>query len=382
MKAAIISAGQSRYSRRPEAGMETRHFIRDAVVAALRDAGIDARDVDGFAVSSFSLAPDTAVDVAWQLGLSLKWLLQDTNGGSAALNMLGHAIRAIEANAARCIVICAGEATGTAGFGSIAAGFNRTIRDHLAPLGHGGANGIFSLLTQRQMKKFGLEKQDYGHIAISQRHWASLNPSAVYREPLTMEQYLASPAVAGPLVRFDCVPIVAGAQAIVVARGEMAPPGRVPVTIAAIKASFNHDNQSGDGLETGISTFAPELWDEAGLPPGGVDLYSIYDDYPAMVLAQLSDLGTIPGHQLKRFVHEVIAPRRIPVNTHGGMLSAGQPGGPAGGLHGLAEAVLQLQQRAGERQVEGARRALVTGYGMTMYRYGATAIAAILEGKS
>ena len=98
-----------------------------------------------------------------------------------------------------------------------------------------------------------------------------------------------------------------------------------------------------------------------------------------MVLAQANDLGLIAGNDLARFCQRDIAEQKFPLNTWGGMLSAGQPGGPAGGLNGISEAVLQLQHRAGERQVKNARLAVVTGYGMTMYRYGGTAAAAILE---
>ena len=98
--AAIIGVGQSHYTRRPEVGQNTLHFMRDAVVAALKDASLDANDIQGMAVASFSLAPDTAVDLAWKLGLSLRWLLQDTNGGSSAMNMLGHALRGVESGAA------------------------------------------------------------------------------------------------------------------------------------------------------------------------------------------------------------------------------------------------------------------------------------------
>ena len=98
-----------------------------------------------------------------------------------------------------------------------------------------------------------------------------------------------------------------------------------------------------------------------------------------MVLAQLNDLGMIPDHDLATFARRDIGEKRKPINTWGGMMSAGQPGGPAGGLNGISEAVLQLQHRAGERQVKGARRAVTTGYGMTLYRYGGTAAAAILE---
>src|SRR5215208_1287976 len=89
--AAIIGVGQSAYTRRPEPGQTALHFMRDAVVAALKDAGLAAKDVQGLAVASFSLAPDAAVDLAWKLGLSLRWILQDTNGGSSGMSMLGNA---------------------------------------------------------------------------------------------------------------------------------------------------------------------------------------------------------------------------------------------------------------------------------------------------
>jgi acetyl-CoA acetyltransferase len=377
--AAIIGVGQSAYTRRPASGQSTHTFIRDAVVAALADAGVDARDVQGMAVASFSLAPDTAVDLAWKLGLSLRWLLQDTNGGSSAMNMLGHALRGVDSGAADVILVIGGDATGLAGYGRIASNYNIATRDHLAPLGHGGPNGVYALVALRQIKAFGLEKSDYGHIAIGQRAWAAKNPFAVYRTPLTMEEYLASPMVADPLSRYDCVPVVAGAQAIVLAHPDRAPRGRAGVRVRAHRASFNHDNQAGDGLKTGITTFAAELWQAAGVAPADIDVASIYDDYPTMVLAQLDDLGMVADHDLARCCRRDIGEKRRPINTHGGMMSAGQPGGPAGGLNGIAEAVLQLQHRAGERQVAGARLAVATGYGMTMYRYGGTAAAAVLE---
>ena len=260
MNAAIIGVGQSAYTRHPQPGQSVHTFIRDAVVAALKDAEIDATHVDGMAVASFSLAPDTAVDLAWRLGLSLNWLLQDTNGGSSAMNMLGHALRGVETGAASVILVVGGDATGLAGYGKVAANFNIATREHLAPLGHGGPNGVYALVTSRQMKTYGLQKSDYGHIAIAQRAWAANNPYAVYRTPMTMEEYLNAPMVADPLSRYDCVPVVAGAQAIVIAHPDRVPRGRAPVRVRAHRASFNYDNQAGDGLQTGISTFAGELW--------------------------------------------------------------------------------------------------------------------------
>jgi acetyl-CoA acetyltransferase len=377
--AAIIGVGQSAYTRRPEPGQTALSFMRDAVRAALRDAAITTGDIQGLSVASFSLAPDAAVDLAWRLGLSLRWLLQDTNGGSSAMNMLGHALRGVESGAAETILVLGGDGTGLAGYAKVAANLNTVTQKHLAPLGHGGPNGVYALVAARQMKAYGLQKTDYGHIAVAQRAWAAKNPCAVYRAPLTMEEYLAAPLVADPLSRYDCVPVVAGAQALIVGRPDRAPRGRRGVRVRAHRASFNYDNQEGDGLQTGISMFAKELWREAGVRPDDIDVASIYDDYPTMVLAQASDLGLVDGSDLARFCRVTIGGQRFPLNTWGGMLSAGQPGGPAGGLNGITEAVLQLQHRAGERQVKDARLAVTTGYGMTMYRYGGTAAAAILE---
>ena len=298
--AAIIGVGQSAYTRRPEPGQTALTFMRDAVVAALKDAQLSAKDIQGLAVASFSLAPDAAVDLAWKLGLSLRWILQDTNGGSSAMNMLGHALRGVESGAAETILVLGGDATGLAGYAKVAANFNTVTQKHLAPLGHGGPNGVYALVASRQMKKYGLEKSDYGHIAVAQRAWAAKNPYAVYRTPLSMEEYLAAPMVSDPLSRYDCVPVVAGAQAMIVANPGRAPKGRPGVRVRAHRGSFNYDNQEGDGLATGISTFAKDLWRDAHVQPGDVDVASIYDDYPTMVLAQANDLGLIPDGDLDR----------------------------------------------------------------------------------
>jgi acetyl-CoA acetyltransferase len=165
---------------------------------------------------------------------------------------------------------------------------------------------------------------------------------------------------------------VSGADALVVAAaGE-------GVRIRALQASHNHDGQEGDGLSTGIADFAEELWRDARAGPDDVDVVSVYDDYPAMSLAQLSDLGFVPDGDLPGFLRRRIESERLPVNTSGGQLSAGQAGA-AGGMHGLVEAVTQLLGHAGDRQVENARLAAVTGYGMVLYRYGACANAVVLE---
>jgi acetyl-CoA acetyltransferase len=372
--AVIAGAGEAPYRRHPPRGTTTESLITAAARRALRNAGLAPGAIDGLAVSSFSLAPDHAIDLAWKLGLRLRWLMEDTNGGAAGINMLQHAARAVEAGDASAVLILAGDRLDQDAFYSLVTGYNAATRDYLAPLRFGGPNALFALLTQRHMARNGLEREDYGRLVIAQREWAAGNPGAVYRDPLVLADYLAAPMVAEPLSLFDCAPVVAGADAIVVTAGA----GRRPVAVRALKASYNHDQQEGDGLCTGLDLSARSLWDEAGAGPEDVDLAIVYDDYPATVLVQLEDLGFFGEGEAKRFVAEIVAQRRLPLNTSGGQLSAGQAGA-AGGLHGLVEAVRQLRGEADGRQVERARRALVTGYGMVLYRYGACANAAVLE---
>ncbi|MBV9417129.1 MAG: thiolase family protein, partial [Solirubrobacterales bacterium] len=132
-QAAITGCGESPYSRHPPAGTTTSQVLADAGARALASAGLDASSLDGLAVSSFSLAPDHAVDLAWQLGLRLRWLMQDTNGGASGINMLQHAARAVEAGDARAILVLAGDHLPRERFQDLIDNYNEATRDHLAP---------------------------------------------------------------------------------------------------------------------------------------------------------------------------------------------------------------------------------------------------------
>ena len=337
----IAGIAETPYFRLGE-GPPALELLADAARGALADAGLAPRDVDGLAVASFSLAPDRAIDVAWRLGLRLRWLSDEATGGASALNMLQHALRAVEAGDAKVVLLLAGDSF--TDFSPIAESLNSAMRDHLTPIPHGGPNALFALLTQRHMAAHGLAREDYGRVVCAQH-------AAAGRE-LSLEEYLAAPMVADPLTRYDCVPIRSGACAVVVAEGE--------VRIRSIGARFNLDQQEGDGLRTGLGEIPLDF------RPAEVDVAEIYDDYPAMVLVQLEELGFGAPRELA----ERIAGGRLRVNTAGGQLANGQAG-IAGGMHGLVEAVRQLRG--------GARTALVTGYGMIVYRHGAIANAAVLE---
>jgi acetyl-CoA acetyltransferase len=370
--ALIVGAAETPYVRHPRDSVTTESLLADVFLRALESAGVSRDQVDGLGVASFTLAPDRAIDVAWKLGVRPRFLMDDGNGGAAGIQLLQHAVRAIEAGDATMIVLLAADRFDRASFRRLADTYNRVTERYLAPIPAGGPNALFALLTQRQMRERGLRREDYGRLVVAQRRWAGLNPGAVYRTPLSIEEYLEAPVVAEPLHRYDCVPVVSGADALVVAASGDG------VSVRALAASHNPDNQQGDGLRTGLASAAEELWRSAGLGPGDVDVISVYDDYPAMVLAQLDDLGFVAGGDLARFVRERVSGERLPLNTSGGQLSAGQAGA-AGGMHGLVEVVSQLLGRAGDRQVRDARVGVVSGYGMVLYRYGACANAVVLE---
>lgn len=370
--AVIVGAVETPYTRHPAEDVTTETLLADAFVRVLEHTGIERSAVDGLGVASFTHTPDRAIDLAWKLGIRPRWLMDDGNGGASGIQLLQHAVRAIQAGDASTVVLLSGDHFDRDSFRRLVDSYNRTTAQYLAGIPTGGPNVLFAMLTTQQMERHGLERADYGRLVVAQRAWAGLNPLAVYQAPLTLEEYLKSPVVAAPLHRLDCVPVVSGADALVVAAaGE-------GVTIRALRALHNHDGQEGDGLTTGIAELADALWHDAGAGPDEVDLVSVYDDYPAMALAQLADLGFVPDGDLRGFLRRRIEEERLPVNTSGGQLSAGQAGA-AGGMHGLVEAVNQLLGRAAERQVENARIAAVTGYGMVLYRYGACANAVVLE---
>lgn len=375
MSAYIIGTGQSAYTRKPAHGTTTPEVLTQATQSALSDAGLNIADIDGLGVASFTLGPDHAIDLAWKLGISATWLMEDTNGGASAGTMLQHAVRAVEAGDAKNILLVAGDHMPPEAFAQLVENYNLVTYQHLAPLPMNGPNPSFAMLTQRQMQQLDLCREDYGKIAIAQRNWAALNPGAVYRSELTLEEYLAAPMVAEPLRRYDCVPPVTGGDAIIVSAQTN---GQPAAKILTNKASYNFDHQAGDGVTTGVETIADAAWHAAGIGPDDVGVVSVYDDYPAMVVSQLRDLGMIPPQDtVSKFISERLATHTLPVNTSGGQLSAGQAGA-AGGMHGMVETARQLMGKAGKRQVE-ARFGVVTGYGMVLYRYGACATVSVLE---
>ena len=180
---AIVAAYEVPYTRHPEPTATTRSLLATAVAEAVEQGGLRLRDIDGLGVSSFVLQPDHAIDLAWHLGLEVSWLMDGALGGAAALDMLQHAIRAVEAGDAGTIVLVAGGRADAAAFGKLTSNFNAVTAERLAPIPYGGPNTLFSLLTERHMKEHGLGREDYAEVAIAQRRWAERTPEPSIARP-------------------------------------------------------------------------------------------------------------------------------------------------------------------------------------------------------
>ena len=208
---------------------------------------------------------------------------------------------------------------------------------------------------------------------MAQRQWAAGILNAAYRQPLSLRQYLDAPLVAPPLGRLDCVPVVSGACALVLS----ARPAGVHVTLRASGARYNGDQQEGDGLVTSIADFAPAMWAEAGIGPEDMNVVGVYDDYPAMALAQLCDLGFTDAGDLPGFRAAAGEPQ--PAGQHRRRPAVGRPG-RHGRWHARPGGSSASTAAPGGRTPDsGARRGVATGYGMVQLRYGMCANAAVLE---
>jgi acetyl-CoA acetyltransferase len=245
----------------------------------------------------------------------------------------------------------------------------------------------FGLLMNRYAHQYGIRDEALAKIAITQRGHACLNDNALpkLRTPLTLEEYRGSRVIADPLRLLDSVMFCDGANALVItsvaeARARGWSKLAVPTAYAEI-TNFNGREPLADITESGFGAIAPRLFGQAGITPAQVRMFHPYDDFTIAVQMQLEQLGFCERGQGAEFIlgTDLSHQGRLPLNTGGGQISAGQPG-LAGGALNLVEAVRQLSGDGGARQVPKANNALVTGIGVIPYgRNWSTSAAMILE---
>ena len=355
------------YSRYSEHGAPW--FIGRALAELLRGAGVQKSDVDGLALASFTLAPDTAVAMTEYLDLSPRWIEHLPTGGASGVMALRRAARAVQAGDAEMVACIAADTNSREGFAGLLRNFSGFSADAVYPYGAGGPNAVFAMITRHYMERFGATREDFGRLCLAQRRNATANPRALLREPLSMEQYLCARPVAEPLHLYDCVMPCAGAEAFLVMSTERA--HRLGIRHARVLASGERHNaffEDDVAWRGGWALYRDELYGAAGLGPGDIDLVQTYDDYPVIAMMQLEDLGFCEKGNAAAFVQrtDLGFDGELPHNTGGGQLSAGQAGA-AGGFLGLVEALRQLLETGLANQVPGAGTALVSGYGMVNY---------------
>jgi acetyl-CoA acetyltransferase len=361
-RTAIAGVGYTEFSK--DSGVSTLTLALRAVMAALEDAGLSAADVDGVACHRVGDSTQ-AVLVAQSLGITdLRFHLDLFGGGSVSHQVVASAAMAVATGMAETVVCWrAINARSQFRMGGTGRAAPDTIEfQYQVPYGYATPPQQFAMQARAYLHEYGIAPEDLGRVAINQRNYAMQSPRAMMRNPLTMEEYLASRWIVEPLRLFDCCLETDAAVALVVTSAERArASARPPVLISAAAYGSGHtlfSNSRGDLGTSAAADLAPRLYAMAGVGPQEVDVAELYDAFTPLVLIQLEDYGLCPKGEAAGFVADghTAAGGTLPVNTHGGHLSEGY----VHGLNHVAEAVSQLRGEAGSRQVSRAEVALST----------------------
>ncbi len=373
--AAPVTVPYMRYSIRG-----AHWFVGRALAGLIKAAGVPKSRIDGLCIASFTLAPDTAVGLTQHLGLAPRWLDHVPMGGASAIVSLRRAARAVQCGDAE-IVACIGADTNHVdSFRQNTATFSQFARDAVYPYGSGGPNASFAFLTAHYARTYGARPEDFGKLCVAQRSNALHNPLALFKKPLTLEQYLNARLIADPLRLFDCVMPCAGAEGFLVMGRATAE--RLDLPYARLLATIERHNAFAEDpiqFRGGWALDRDELYAQAGIGPTDIDFLQSYDDYPVITVLQIEDLGFCEkggGPDFIRansFEHD----GSFPINTSGGQLSTGQAGA-AGGHLGLVEGIRQLTGAPLGAAVPDARHGMVSGFGMINYDRGLCSGAAVL----
>jgi acetyl-CoA acetyltransferase len=365
---AIVCPGRFGYARYSDRGAPW--FIGGMLRALLGGSGLGKDDVDGFALASFSLAPDTVVAMTEYLGLVPRWLEHLPYGGASGVIALQRAARAVQNGDAEVVACIGADTNRREGFRDLIANFSAFSTDAVYPYGAGGPNAVFAMITRAYMEATGATREDFGRICVAQRHNALAAGTALFGDPLTLDAYLGARPVAEPLHLFDCVMPCAGAEGFLVMPADRARSLQLPhARVLAVGERHNAYSADDQILRGGWDLYRDELYRAAGLGPPDIHMLQTYDDYPVIVMLQMESLGFCAAGEAPAFVRRTALTfdgGGLPHNTSGGQLSAGQAGA-AGGFLGLVEAARQFTTPGLANAVPGARTALVCGYGMVNY---------------
>lgn len=369
-RCAIVGVGHTAYTRGTTAS--TLELQLRATLAALADAGLSARDID--AVMPNSTSDRIAEEFIVNLGLTdVAFSTTAHTGGASVISAIQSACLAITAGVATCVLVVAGRRGYSEQRVSRSAipprGIDAAVNEFERPYGNLVAAQWFAHSAQRHMHEYGTTSEQFGHIAVTCRAHANLNPAAyLHAKPMTLADHQASRMITTPFRLFDCALETDGAGAVIVTSAEraadLAPP---PVLIAGV--GEGHGDPPTSITQKADLTFMEGLFHAgrrafamAGMGPADIDCAQLYDGFTWHVLAGLEALGFCGRGEGGPFVAEgrIRLGGQLPVNTHGGLLSEAH----VSGINHVIEATRQLRREVeSDRQVAHCETALVTNEG-------------------
>lgn len=380
--AAVVGVSELKPSRWTD-NVSTIDLFTQVGLAAVADAGLELSDIDGLIAHPMAgvpmLVPSTLIE---SMGLHCSFAETVDLGGATGAAMVWRAAAAIAAGQASA-VLCVTAArrqrrapsapgvkrqTGTAGVGGKD---TSAWAEFEVPFGNVGANIGYAMIANRYLHEHHATAEQLAKIAVHQRDNACMNPDAwFYGEPITVEDVLSSPLVADPLHLLEIVMPSGGGAALVVVSPEIARRlDRPSAWLLGAGECTTHKTltYAPSLMDTAVKPAADRAFAQAGIGRDRIGLASLYDCYTITVLLTLEQAGFCGTGEGGRFVeeHDLRWNGDFPLNTHGGQLSFSQPG-LAGGMSHVTEAVRQIQQRSGERQVKDLSFAFVNGNGGIM----------------
>jgi len=365
----IVGIGESDYPKTPHLSARGHHV--QATQRALADSGLEKSAIDGYTCAGMAGDGGMAVMMAEYLGIEYRYIDSTMTGGSSFEFHVQHAAAAIRAGLCDTVLVSYGSNYFSQMGRSLGTmGFHRDQRVAGAALWEAPYGlplvGNYAMVAQRHMAEFGTTSEQLAEIAVGVREYAGLNPHAMYRDPITVDDVLASRMIADPLHKLDCCVVSDGGGAFIMTTEERARDlAKPPIRVLGAAGAQTHWNisQMGDfvtsaGVRSGAEAFA-----QAGVTPDDVDTIQFYDSFTITVLLLLEDHGFCKKGEGGSFVAEGHLRRggRLPLNTDGGGLSSCHSG--MRGIHLIIEAVRQLRSEAGPAQVPDAQIALCAGSG-------------------
>ncbi len=334
----------------------------DAALNAVADAGLKLSDIDGIATGGHN-----AVEIAHYLGIVPEWLDGTSVGGCSFMLLVRHACAAIDAGLCRTVLITHGE-SGRSGQGRHGSSIFPSMfqQQFERPYGVTRPPTMFTIPVLRYMKDYGLTVEQLASVAVVQREWAGRNPRASFRDPITVEDVLASRTICYPFRLLMCCLVTDGGGALVLTSAERARDlRRAPVYIRGTGESGETPliSQMADFTSSAAFRVAgAAAFESAGISHSDVDHLMVYDAFAHLPIYGLEDLGFVGRGEAGAFIAEgnTRPGGALPLNTNGGGLSYMHSG--MYGMYALQEGVRQMRGDA-PAQVPGAEISVVHGVG-------------------